>query len=122
MQNTDPDVRRYDSPDEWIACPECRGWTVALDKYELHPASESPDVDFEWYELLLWGWTVYVYYCIYNYIYELFIYKHRQKKLARLKQEILPTYPRSLICPKCFHVIKRGQQQRPPNVMGQAGA
>ena len=31
----------------------------------------------------------------------------RKRKVRRLRAELLPQYPNTLICPQCFHIIKR---------------
>lgn len=101
--NTDPDIRRYDSNDDWTMCPECHNGTLRLDSYEIQKSSESPSIDAEWYEFLIWGWWSFVV----NFLDGLFTYESRKKKLAKLKLEHLPNFPRSLVCTRCLHVLKR---------------
>jgi hypothetical protein len=101
--SSDPDVRKYDREDEWVACPECRSWMLPLSKYEIQKSSASPTVGAEPWEFFLWGWWAFVY----NFIYDLATYEGRKRKLAQQKQEILPKFPNSLVCPRCLHVVKR---------------
>lgn len=103
MQSTDPDVRKYDRQDEFVACPACRSWMLPLKDYEIQKSSESPTAGAEWHEFLLWGWWAFVA----NYIHDLLTYEGRKKKLAQQKKEILPQFPNSLVCPRCLHVTKR---------------
>ena len=101
--NTDPDVRKYDNLDDFKPCSECGTWILPLQEYEIEAASESPTAGAELWEFILWGWMAFVY----NYVYDLFTFKERQLRLARLKAEILPQFPRSLVCPGCLRVTKR---------------
>lgn len=101
--STGPDIRRYNANDDWTMCPECHNGTLRLDSYEIQKSSESPDVDVEWYEFVIWGWWA----IAVNFLSDLMTYEGRKKKLARLKQDILPAFPGSLVCTRCLHVIKR---------------
>ena len=101
MNNNDP--RAYDAPDEWIECPKCRNVTVALADYEISDAAEGPTLNADTTDFLLFGWWAYVV----NYFAEMFSLGGRKTKLAKLKTDVLPAYPKSLICPACLHVIKR---------------
>ena len=102
-QSTDPDVRRYDKQDEFVNRPECRSFMLPLKDYEIQKSSESPTVGAELWEFLVWGWWAFVY----NYVYDLFTYEGRKRKLAQQKQELLPQFSNSLVCPRCLHVVKR---------------
>jgi hypothetical protein len=101
-QSVDPHVRRYDSPEE-TPCPNCRTWMLPLERYEIQKSSESPSVEAEWWEIVVFGWSV----LVYNYIYDLFTYEGRKRKMAQLKRDVLPQFPGSLVCPRCLHVVKR---------------
>ena len=101
MINNDP--RAHDPADEWIECPKCRNVTVRLDDYQISEAAEGPALGADWIEFLIFGWVIFVA----NYIMELFSFGGRKSKLAKLKAEILPNFPNSLVCPRCLHVIER---------------
>ena len=102
MTNNDP--RSYDARDEWIECPKCHNVTVALADYEISEAAEGPTLGADWLEFLIFGWIIFVA----NYLMELFSFGGRKAKLAQLKTQVLPRAPRSLVCPRCLHVIERG--------------
>jgi hypothetical protein len=76
---------------------------LPLKDYEIQKSGESPSVGAEWWEFLLWGWWAFVY----NYVYDLFTYEGRKRKLAQQKQALLPHFPNSLVCPRCLHVLRR---------------
>ena len=76
---------------------------VRLDDYEISEAAEGPTVGADWLEFLLFGWIVFVV----NYAMELFSFGGRKSHLAKLKAQVLPRAPRSLVCPRCLHVIER---------------
>lgn len=76
---------------------------LPLKDYELQKSSESPTVGAEPWEFLLWGWWAFVA----NYVADLFTYEGRKRKLAEQKQDVLPNFPNSLVCPRCLHIIKR---------------
>jgi hypothetical protein len=76
---------------------------LPLNTYEIQSSSENPGVGAEPDEVFLYGWWAYVY----NYLYDLFTLKERQRKLAQLKAEILPRSPNSLVCPKCLDIRER---------------
>ena len=101
MTNNDP--RAFDAHDEWIECPKCRNVTVALANYEISDAAEGATLNAEPLEFLLFGWVAF----LANYVTELFSLGGRKSKLARLKAQILPRFPRALVCPRCLHVIER---------------
>ena len=101
MINNNP--RAYDAADEWIECPKCRNVTVALADYEISDAAEGPTASADLPEFLLFGWWAFVI----NYLTELFSFGGRKTKLAKLKKDVLPNFPKSLICPTCLHVIER---------------
>ncbi len=76
---------------------------LPLKEHEIQKCSESPSVGAEWWEFLIWGWAAFVY----NFIFDSFTYEGRKQKLAQQKAGVLPQFPRSLVCPKCLHVLKR---------------
>ena len=102
MINNDP--RSYDARDEWLDCPQCRAATVLLANYEISDAGYDPASHSDLPQFLWFGWLTYAL----DYVSELFSFGGRESKLARLKRETLPQFPRSLVCPRCLHVIKRG--------------
>ena len=76
---------------------------LPLEKYEIQKSSESPSADAEWWEIIAFGWMV----IIYNYVFDLFTYEGRKRKMAQLKRDVLPQFPNSLVCPRCLHVVKK---------------
>ena len=101
MTNNNP--RAYDAKAEWIECPHCHNVTLPLADYQISNASESPDVSASGLEFLLFGWWAFAL----NFLADVFSLGGRKTKLAHLKAEILPQFPRSLVCPRCLNVIKR---------------
>lgn len=73
---------------------------IPLADYEIHKASESPGVGAELWQFLLFGWAIFVI----NYLTDLWTFEERKKKLATLKAEVLPTFPRSQVCPRCLEL------------------
>lgn len=76
---------------------------LPLKDFEIQKSSESPTAGAEPWEFLLWGWAAFVA----NYLSDLFTFEERKRKLAGLKQEVLPGFPGSLVCPRCLHVARR---------------
>lgn len=104
-QNYDTDVRKLDG-DELLTCPKCGTFMLPLRKYEIS-RSASPSVNGDGQTFLLFGWTLFVWNLIFNFIDDLFTLKSRLKKLAQLKKDVLTSWPNSLICPQCLHIRKR---------------
>lgn len=102
-QSTDPDVRKYDGQGETVTCSECHAFMLPLRDYEISRGAEAPAVGAELWEFLLWGWWAFAY----NYISDALTLRGRLSKLAALKQEVLPRFPRSLVCPQCLYLLKR---------------
>lgn len=92
-----------DPQNEWVECPQCHSVMFPLREYELPSSSEFPAVEAELWEFLLWGWAVYAI----NFIVGLLGYGGRKAKLAQQKQEVLPRFPHSLVCPRCLFVVRR---------------
>ena len=86
-----------------VSCPNCQGWMLPLDEYEICKNSEVPEMNADAVEFGILGWWAYPF----NYIYDLFTLKGRQEKLAKQKQEILPQFPNSLVCTRCLQIKKR---------------
>lgn len=102
MQSTDPDVRKYDRNDQWVPCPKCDGYLLPLRDYEIKSSSEDHDFNDAggW---LLWGiWSP-----VANFLDEWITVKARRKRLDKIKAEVLPQFPQSLVCPKCLYVAQR---------------
>jgi hypothetical protein len=76
---------------------------LPLRDYEISKHSESPTVGAELWEFVIWGWWAFVY----IYVYDLFTYEGRKRKLAQQKKELLPQFPNTLVCTRCLHVVKR---------------
>ena len=98
-----PDMRGADASDEWKPCPQCPGVLLPLRDYEIQKSSESPGVGADVGEFLLFGWWAF----ILNFVDDAWSFGGRKKRLAALKAEVLPQFPRSLVCPRCLHVVKR---------------
>lgn len=101
-----PDDTESAAPDlqnEWIECPHCRSVMLPLREYEIQRSSEFPAVEAELWEFLLWGWMAFVS----NFVCALIGFGGRKATLAKQKQDILPRFPNSLVCPRCFVVIRR---------------
>lgn len=92
-----------DNPNEWVECPACHSVMTPLRGHEVRSSSEFPAVEAELWEFLLWGWVIFVI----NFIVGLLGYGGRKRKLATLKRDVLPRFPHSLICPRCFHIQRR---------------
>ena len=102
MQSNDPDIKKYDQKNDLVACPECHAWMLPLSDYEIQK-SGAPSVEAEPWEFFLWGWSAYVT----NFVSDSFTYKGRKRQLEQLKRDILPHFPKSLVCVDCLHVSKR---------------
>lgn len=98
----DSDVRKLDG-EPMLTCENCGTFTLPLREYEIS-RSESPTIGAEWWEFLIYGWAIY----LYNFVFDFFTYESRKKKLARLKRDVLTINPKSLICPACLRIKKRG--------------
>src|SRR5690349_6357610 len=89
--------------DEMVACPNCQGWMLPLDEYEICKSSEGASLETDAVSFYLFGlWSF-----IINFISDSFLLKGRQEKLAKQKREILPQFPNSLVCTRCLHIKKR---------------
>lgn len=93
---------RSQQEDVWISCPECHNIMVPLRSFEIQ-SSEGPTVDFDPVQFLLFGWWS----IIANFCFGAARMKGRQTQLAKEKAEVLPSFPNSQICPRCFHVTRR---------------
>ena len=87
--------------DEWIECPRCRSVMLPLSEYEIQ-SSEFQGADIDLWEFLVWGWMAFVY----SFVLNLLGFGGQKAKLAKLKKDTLPSFPASLICPRCFYVLK----------------
>lgn len=87
--------------DEWVGCPRCRSVMLPLSEYEVQN-SGFQGADIELWELLVWGWMVFVY----SFTLNLLGFGGQKAKLAKIKKETLPSFPGSVICPRCFYVLK----------------
>ncbi len=92
-----------DDPNEWVECPHCRSVMLPLRSYEIPGASEFPAVECELWEFFIWGWMAFVY----HFLSGLATYGGRKARLAQQKRDVLPRFPRSLVCPRCLHVQSR---------------
>jgi hypothetical protein len=98
--NLDADQARQN---EWVECPKCRSVMLPLRDYDIQTASEFPSVGAELWEFLVFGWIVFVY----NFAVGLLGFGGQKARLAKQKKDFLPAFPNSLICPRCFYVLKR---------------
>lgn len=102
--NYDADVRKVDG-DELLTCPECGTFMLPLHKHEISRRGSSvvggnePDV--------LLSILAVVFGTVLNFIFDLFSFRKRKKKLSRLKKHVLMSWPNSLICPQCLNLRKR---------------
>lgn len=87
--------------DEWVECPRCRSVLLPLSEYEIQ-SSEFQEADIELWEFLVWGWMAFVY----SFLLNLLGFGGQKARLAKIKKETLPSFPGSLICPRCFYVQK----------------
>jgi hypothetical protein len=90
------------STDVWLNCPECHNIMVPLKGYEIRD-SAAPGLGADLWQFLLFGWIIFVY----NYVFGTAKFEGEKARLALEKKEVLPHYPNSQICPKCFHVTRR---------------
>ncbi len=86
--------------DVWITCAQCATPMLPLADYEIHKSSESPGVGADLWQFLLFGWWAFVI----NFVSDLFTFEGRKKKLAALKAEVLPQFPRAQVCPRCLEL------------------
>ncbi len=93
-----PDTQPRD--DIWHTCHKCATPLLPLRDFEIHKSSESPGVGADLPEFILFGWWAFVI----NYVDDLFSFGSRQKRLAALKSEVLPQFPRSQVCPRCLEL------------------
>ena len=98
-----PEDEYADARHEWTECPQCRSVMLPLGEYEMQRSSEFPVVEAELWEFVLWGWGIFVY----NFLWALATYEGRKRRLAALKRDTLPRFPRSLVCPRCLFVARR---------------
>ena len=102
MLNDNLDANQPDR-NEWVECPKCRSVMLPLGDYDIQTASEFPSVGAELWEFLVFGWIVF----IYNFAVGLLGFGGQKARLAKQKKDFLPAFPNSLICPRCFYVLKR---------------
>ena len=102
MHSTDTQPDDQFSKDEWIECPKCRTVMLRLSEYEIQGTDGIPGGETELWEFLLWGWMAFAY----NFVLDLLGFGGQKVKLAKLKKEVLPAYPSSVVCPRCFYVLK----------------
>lgn len=97
--NADADLARRN---EWVECPKCRSVLLPLSEYEIS-GSEFSAGDTELWVLLVWGWMP----LAYEFVAGLLGFGGKKVTLAKLKKETLPAFPASLVCPRCFYVLRR---------------
>ena len=101
-------------PDEkWIACERCRKRLRPLAKYkpqdvrvnapELGPLEDMSRLGFRG---LIASLGLIFITCFLSCVGESAVTRYRSGKVARLKRDILPRYPKSLICPHCLKVTR----------------
>jgi hypothetical protein len=88
-------------PDIWLTCSQCHHIMLPLASYEIQ-ASAEPGVEVDFWQMLLFGWWS----IVFNYFFGKAKIEGEKQKLAQQKSEVLPQFPNSQICPKCFHVEK----------------
>lgn len=95
---------RPDTPpreDIWRTCAQCATPLVPLRDFEIHQSSESPVVGAEGWQILLFGWWA----LVVNYVSDFFTQGQRVSRLAKLKNEVLPQFPDSQVCPRCLKIL-----------------
>ena len=95
----DANVRRYDDNAPLTNCPNCNTFMVPLANHELS-AGEHPTLEAEGLEYFVFGLWAY----LYNLLFGAAALATRKRKLAKLKNEVLPQSPNALICPACLQL------------------
>ena len=96
-----------DTRDEWVLCPNCRHVMLELRDYEIQTSGEYPAIEADGVTFFLWGWTVFLCQIAWRFLSGLVTFRSRQRKLAKLKADLLNHFPNSLVCPQCLGTIKR---------------
>jgi len=109
MRTTEPDYQTtaIQATDEWRECRPCHYSMLRLSEYEISDASDAPSLDGDLSEYQMWGWMAFLWGTVIRFVFGLFGLAYRKWKLARLKASVLPSYPGSLVCPKCLRVERR---------------
>jgi hypothetical protein len=95
----------YDDPkstDVWLTCPNCHKYMVPLKTYEIQDSS-NPGVSTNPITFLLFGWWG----LLYSLVFGQAAFAGEKMRLKKDKEEILPQFPNSQICPHCYTVTKR---------------
>lgn len=91
------------------ACPGCRHWRMyELSNFHEDDINDAPSHDGwgepTWFHSINWlyyfGWLV-------NMFGGAASVQKKRAKLRKLRAEVLPRAPKTLVCPKCFEVIER---------------
>jgi hypothetical protein len=91
------------------ACPKCRHWRMyALANFHEDDINDSPAHDGwgepSWFHSINWlyyfGWLVNIFRGAAG-------VQNKRAKLRKLRAEVLPRAPKTLVCPQCFEVIER---------------
>lgn len=90
------------STDVWLTCPECSNVMVPLKTYDIQE-SASPGLDAEPWQVMAFGWMS----VVYNFLFGHAKMQGEKARLAQEKEDVLPVYPNSQICPKCFYLARR---------------
>lgn len=90
----DPKERRR------LLCQACRYPMVSLRDFEGHSSFDAPDIGgYGAQESGLWGW-------FYNLVRGGAKLRQRQTEAKRLRETILPEFPKSQVCPQCLAVVR----------------
>lgn len=82
-----------------MLCQSCRYRMVLLEDFDGHSSQDAPDIGgYGATGFDLWGW-------LYNLVRGGARLRQRQSEAKRLREEILPEYPNSQICPLCMSVV-----------------
>ncbi len=88
-------------------CPDCRCKLLKLRDFEGVSSRDAPRFDdYDSSAVRLWGLWIFVFSLLKN-LWRGGDETKRRRKAKQLRDEILPEYPKSVICPDCFEVDKR---------------
>ena len=106
-----PDFTIHPDDDKVVMCHRCRQMMKSLARFQPEDVRFISDVNphAETMTRVL-GWRYFAgtfLLTFFETLYEFAASGWRRRKVARLKREILPRFPKSQICPRCLRVEKR---------------
>ncbi|MDQ3814072.1 MAG: hypothetical protein M3347_08980 [Armatimonadota bacterium] len=93
--------------DEWKLCPHCRSPMLPLKDYEVRGGAGPDEDDSDTMPSMHRDWTESIIMGILDHIWDGVRTTLRKRKLLRLRRQLLPRSPNSLVCPRCLHAIER---------------